>query len=157
MSIETGVVVNLQGEPIFWHLPDNRSTGYLPDSRTLWDVLWENRNDLLGFAHSHPGKGYPYPSHEDLTTFAAVEAALGRRLSWWIMSESLIVLFKWIGPGDHDYKTNDSWASWRWTDIPIWTSKLHTLSYGCYTVSDPQFITVSIVTPSLEENEVGNK
>lgn len=135
MSIETGVVINLQGEPIFWHLPDNRSTGYIPDSRALWDVLWENRDNLLGFAHSHPGAGHPYPSHEDLTTFSAVEAGLGRRLLWWIMSKTSVAVYSWVGPGLYDYRVkSDREAKYASEDSSIqqelsWLAKLHSLSY----------------------------
>ena len=90
--IETGVVVDINGGPIYWHLPNGRTAGSIPDSRTLWDVFWENRETLGGFAHSHPGGGRPSPSITDVTTFAAVEAALGKALDWYITSsESLIV------------------------------------------------------------------
>lgn len=108
MSIEAGVLVDLACEPIYWHLPLDRSGGALPDSRPLWDVIWENRERLLGFAHSHPGSGIPGPSHEDVTTFAAVEAALGKRLVWWITSADSFVELCWAGPGKLDYDTG-SW------------------------------------------------
>ena len=135
MSIETGVVVNLQGEPIHWHLPPGRSAGYLPDSRDLWDVFWENRDNLLGFAHSHPGAGYPHPSHEDLTTFSAVEAGLGRRLLWWVMSKTSVVVYSWVGPGLYDYRVNsDREAKYASEDSSSqqelsWVAKLYSLSY----------------------------
>ena len=65
--IETGVVVTGNG-PIHWHLPPGRSGGSLPDSRPLWDVLWEHRREFfLGFAHSHPGSGIPGPSFTDVS------------------------------------------------------------------------------------------
>jgi hypothetical protein len=95
---EAGVVLDANGEPIHWHLPPDRSTGYIPDSRDLWDVFWENRKNLSGFAHSHPGGGIPGPSTTDLTTFAAVESGLGRRLSWYIASSDALVVCRWQGP-----------------------------------------------------------
>lgn len=101
--IETGVLIGRDGTPIFWHLPPGRSSGNLPDSRELWDVIWENRATLYGFAHSHPGNNRPAPSWEDITTFAAIESALGRRLHWWITSSDVLVLVRWVGPGAHDY------------------------------------------------------
>jgi hypothetical protein len=104
--METGVLVNLSGEPIYWHLPPERTGGSLPDSKDLWDVIWKNRNDLEGFAHSHPGSGTPGPSHTDVTTFAAVEAALGRRLSWWITSSDALVVVWWTGPDRLSYKAH---------------------------------------------------
>lgn len=104
--IEAGVVVTAAG-PVFWHLPTGRSGGALPDSRDLWDVLWDLRKEeQLGFAHSHPGSGVPGPSWTDITTFAAVELGLGRRLDWWITSSDRVILLGWAGPGKHDYNAN---------------------------------------------------
>lgn len=108
MSIEAGVLIGLDGEPIYWHLPNDCSAGHIPDSRELWDEMWENRDNLLGFAHSHPGKGVPSPSQEDISTFAAVEAALGEKIVWWIVSEDAIVSFIWVGPNIWDYRGNKS-------------------------------------------------
>lgn len=74
--IEVGVVIGLDFRPRYWHLPPGRTAGSIPDTRSLWDVLWEQRADVAGFAHSHPGSGVPGPSHTDVTTFAAIEAGL---------------------------------------------------------------------------------
>jgi hypothetical protein len=92
--METGVVINTNGEPVYWHEPNGRSSGSLPDSRDLWNVLWRAHQDgwLAGVAHSHPGSGVPHPSHEDTTTFIAIEKALGRALSWWITSADRLIL-----------------------------------------------------------------
>ena len=103
MTIEAGVVIGNDGEPIYWHLPQDRSVAYLPDSKDLWDIFWENRFSLKGFAHSHPGYGVPSPSWTDITTFAAVEAGLGRRIDWWICSGDSIVLLNWVGPEKYQY------------------------------------------------------
>lgn len=101
--IEVGVVIAQDGTPWHWHLPAGRTSGSLPDSRGLWDVFWEQRHHLAGFAHSHPGSGWPGPSWTDLTTFAAIEAALGRRLDWWITSSDRLIVLRWVGPGRHQY------------------------------------------------------
>lgn len=96
---EAGVIIDVLGNPIFWHTPDDRTVGSLPDSVTLWSVLWEanklyqrspiEHGALLGFAHTHPGRDHhPSPSMEDITTFEAVERALGRPLHWWIFNET---------------------------------------------------------------------
>lgn len=94
--METGVVVSIHHEPIFWHQPNGRSSGSLPDSRTLWDVLWQANRDgwLSGFAHTHPGGGLPGPSQEDISSFVAIENALGRPLNWWIVSSDMTVLVR---------------------------------------------------------------
>lgn len=86
--IETGVLVDRNHAPLLWHVPPGASQGSLPDSRDLWDVIWENRERVLGFAHVHPWDGQAAPSNVDLTTFDAVERALGRPLEWWIVTFS---------------------------------------------------------------------
>lgn len=92
--MEVGVVVDREGQVLYWHVPPGRCHTGLPDSRTLWEVLWERRAELGGFAHSHPGRGEPCPSALDRSTFSAIEAALGRRLDWWITSEDTLGLFR---------------------------------------------------------------
>jgi hypothetical protein len=104
--IEVGAVIKKNGEVLHWHQPEGRTGGSIPDTRSLWDVLWENRDIVMGFAHSHPGSGIPLPSHTDVTTFAAIEAALGRRLFWWITSSTDAIACQWYGPGRHDYVSN---------------------------------------------------
>jgi proteasome lid subunit RPN8/RPN11 len=93
--IETGVVINTNGEPIFWHEPGGRSGGSLPDSRQLWDVLAQANRDgwLSGFAHTHPGDGQPHPSQEDMSSFIAIDYAL-RPLNWWIVSSNITILVR---------------------------------------------------------------
>ena len=122
--IEAGVVVDKNGQPLFWHLPEGRSAGSLPDSRTLWDVIWGafQADTLLGFAHSHPGGGVPGPSYSDVTTFAAIEAALGKRLTWWITSSDHVVLIRWIGPDKLSYRATLV------QEAPTWVAELRRLS-----------------------------
>lgn len=121
MSLEAGVVLDLQGHPIHWHTPMDRTGGSLPDSRDLWDVFWENRGTISGFAHSHPS-GMAGPSQTDVTTFAAVEAALGRRLDWWIITPDHMTLTRWAGRKRLAYKTVAV------TQRPEWFGKLLKLS-----------------------------
>lgn len=96
--MEAGVVVDIDGQPIYWHVPDGRSGGQLPDSAALWDVMWaaHKAGNLGGFAHSHPGNGWPAPSDTDTTTFHAIETGLGRPVSWWICSADKVVLIQRI-------------------------------------------------------------
>lgn len=131
MSIETGVLFDRDGQPLFWHEPPGRSSVYLPDSRTLWDVIWHNRARLGGFAHTHPGSGSPTPSQEDYSTFRAVELALGEPgLHWWVISEDSALLVRWLGlrVGEHEL-----WAveveSPRGIQLP-WLYELRRRSYS---------------------------
>ena len=80
--IEVALVFDKEGKTIHWHLPPGRSGVKIPDSRDLWSVLWENRHRLGGVAHTHPWNGGAWASHEDVTTFDAVERGLGQRLLW---------------------------------------------------------------------------
>ena len=123
---ETGAVIDIEGDVVFWHLPLHRSSASLPDSRTLWEVLWDTfqAGTLQGFAHSHPGGGIPGPSYTDVTTFAAVEAALGRRLTWWITSSDHAVSVTWAGPDRLQYLTTIV------TEAPSWAAELRRLSTG---------------------------
>jgi len=114
--IEVGAVIAKNGEVLHWHQPPGRTGGSIPDTRDLWDVIWESRDIISGFAHSHPGGGVPAPSLTDVTTFAAIEAALGKRLDWWITSSEYLVVLNWLGPERHDYKGSvihkePDWAS----------------------------------------------
>jgi len=68
------------------------------------DFALENRENLGGIAHTHPWHGDSWPSGTDITTFAAVEAALGRRLVWPIVTLSEVKTFRWTGPGKYDYR-----------------------------------------------------
>jgi proteasome lid subunit RPN8/RPN11 len=100
---EVGAIFDGNLRVLYWHEPQDRTGGSLPDSRTLWDELLARREYLMGFAHSHPGGGVPGPSWTDLTTMAAVEAGLGRRLFWVIVNFEGAVFLVWQGPGKHDY------------------------------------------------------
>lgn len=123
---EAGVVIDKNGNPIHWHLPGDRSVVALPDSRSLWDILWENRETVAGFAHSHPGSGIPGPSYTDVTTFSAIEAAMGRRLDWWIASSNVVVLVRWLGPSPLTYGQFGTVLN----PEPKWITELRRLSEG---------------------------
>ncbi len=80
--MEVALVFDKQGKTICFHEPQGRTGGSIPDSRNLWDILWENRHNLGGVAHTHPWNGDSWPSHTDVTTFRAIELGLGRNLLW---------------------------------------------------------------------------
>lgn len=109
--MEAGLVVGHGDVPLMWHLPKDRTISFLPEgvisddpSTHLWYFIEENRDTVEGFAHTHPGRGVPRQSWEDVTTFAAWEQGLGRRLKWWILSEDSAVLLTWKGPERHSYE-----------------------------------------------------
>ena len=102
--IEVALVFDTAGKTLYRHLPPGRSGGWIPDSRALWEVLWENRHRLGGVAHTHPWRGSASPSNTDITTFAAVEAALGKRLQWLIVTFSEVRTFEWQCPYRLSYR-----------------------------------------------------
>lgn len=122
--MEAGVVVGSKGEALHWHLPPGRTGGSLPESPDLWDVIWANRDNLSGFAHSHPGSGVPGPSYTDVTTFAAIEAGLGVRLKWWITSEDQLTLTTHEGGERLHYVTFHIRSQ-----QPSWLERLRQVSY----------------------------
>jgi hypothetical protein len=91
--IETAMVFDKEGNAIHWHTPPGRSSGYIPDTHYLWDILWTSRRYLGGVAHTHPWNGTASPSGTDLTTFAAIEAGLGVCLLWPIVTFSDVGYF----------------------------------------------------------------
>jgi len=102
--IECAFVFDTDGKVIHWHLPPGRTGGSIPDTRDLWEVMWDNRDRLGGVAHTHPWRGISGPSGTDVTTFAACEAALGKRLVWPIVTLDAVACFFWKGPEKHRYE-----------------------------------------------------
>lgn len=105
--MESALVFDNSGYPLYWHLPVDRTPTYIPDSRALWDVLWKHRRLLGGVAHTHPWTGVPRPSAVDITTFSAIENGLGRRLIWPIISCTKVGYFSWTGPKEYDYRARE--------------------------------------------------
>jgi hypothetical protein len=94
--IEVAMVFSNVGGIIWW--PSSKgNAGSIPDSRHLWDVLWESRAILGGVAHTHPWDGPGSPSGTDLTTFAALERGLGMLLTWPIVTMTHVDYYVWSG------------------------------------------------------------
>lgn len=124
--IEAAVVVDRSGarsRALKWHLPPGRNVAALPDDAGLWEFIWENRDQVGGIAHTHPGSGQPSPSYTDITTFSAIELALGRRLQWWIASADRLSLAIWAGPDNYAYNVFDISST-----EPEWLAELRNLS-----------------------------
>ena len=111
--IETALVFDDRGLVIRFHLPLGRTSTYIPDSRDLWKVMWKYREILGGVAHVHPWDGLGGPSETDVTTFAACEAGLGKRLIWPIVTFTHITFCVWMGPGRLDYGTQQGIPAFR--------------------------------------------
>lgn len=92
--VEVACVIAKDNTVLWWHEPEGRTSVSIPDKRDLWDILWENRDNIKGVAHTHPGYGLPMYSSEDYGTFKSVEAGLGRVLCWWIYTGDQGALFR---------------------------------------------------------------
>lgn len=91
--IEVALVFDKEGKTICFH--DGQSAGSIVDSRSLWDILWENRDRLGGVAHTHPWDGEAHYSHTDVTTFRAIDNALGKNLLWPVVTFTEVGYFQW--------------------------------------------------------------
>jgi hypothetical protein len=91
--IETAMVFTKDGRSFYWHDIKGRTAGFIPDSRVLWDVIWIWRDVLGGVAHTHLCDGPSAPSPTDITTFRAIESALGRNLIWPIVTMTHVNFF----------------------------------------------------------------
>lgn len=83
MSREVFLLIG-RGGAVLWSDAGDSALA-LPDSRARWEALWRHRAELELIVHSHPIGPHAF-SHEDETTMAAVELALGRRLAWAVLS-----------------------------------------------------------------------
>ena len=82
MMLEAAFMFDYVGNVMKWHLPPGRSSGYIPDTVSLWEFLRDNRDTVKGVAHLHPWDGPAAPSHVDLTTFFALDNGLGKNHFW---------------------------------------------------------------------------
>src|SRR4051812_14382059 len=97
---------------------DFGSNARIPDSRERWEIIWGRRNNITEIAHSHPGDFLDF-SEEDLTTIEAVEAGIGRKLLWSIVTKD-------------GFLSRMNGTNRRRTDSPWWVESLRRLSYEDY-------------------------
>src|SRR5262245_63838265 len=66
------------------------SPSAMPDRRARWEAIWECRDDLVEIAHSHPVGPLAF-SAEDDSTMQAVDAALGRPLTYSVVTSGALL------------------------------------------------------------------
>lgn len=121
--LEAALLIGPRRDDVLYeHTPADRTSTHLPDSMVLWEKIWEHRGVLCGIAHSHPWNGFPSPSEEDCSTFAALELALGRRFDWWIVTLDRVSLFQWDDGMDEYVRIYDQ------TEAPKWVERLRAIS-----------------------------
>ena len=84
------VCVLLDGDGTVLWRDASTSPVALPDSRARWEAIWRHRDRLAEIAHTHPG-GLLAFSGTDVTTMAAIDAALGRPLRYTIVTPTAIL------------------------------------------------------------------
>lgn len=123
--IETGVVLDKNGEVLFWHEPAGRTAGSIPDDPDLWTRIWNARDVIGGHAHTHPWEGQALPSQEDLSTYHAIERALGRSLKWYVVTMNDVA--RVIIETHPTYKGFIGWTAFM-VDTPAWVPQLRAKS-----------------------------
>lgn len=88
MLVEVCFLLDASGTVLWADRSDDPAA--LPDSRTRWEAIWRHRAELAEIAHSHP-RGPLRFSTEDETTMAAVDAALGRRLRYAVVTPDAVL------------------------------------------------------------------
>jgi proteasome lid subunit RPN8/RPN11 len=78
-----------RGGAILW-ADASTSPSALPDSRARWEAIWSHRDELEVIAHSHP-LGPAAFSAEDLSTMAALDAALGKPLCFMVVAPRVTI------------------------------------------------------------------
>jgi hypothetical protein len=97
---------------------DFGSSASIPDSRERWGIIWGRREKITEIAHSHPSNFLDF-SDEDLTTIEAVEAGIGRKLLWSVVTKD-------------GFLSRKDGTNIRRTDSPRWLERLRRLSYEDY-------------------------
>lgn len=101
---EVAAIFDKNGNLISWHMPEGRDTAYIPDTKSLADVLYAQAEEIGGVAHTHPWDGPARPSHEDVTSWSSIELGLSVRWIWPIITMTDVGFFRWCGPGKYHYE-----------------------------------------------------
>ena len=80
----------------------------LPDSRTRWEAIWDNREHLEVIAHSHP-VGPAAFSAEDVSTMEALDAALGKSMHYMVVAPRKTI--SRTGTTDEDVSPEPWWVA----------------------------------------------
>lgn len=122
--LEASCAVDLSENEAICYYEPRYSSVYIPDSQEYWDIVWENKDNIAGIAHSHPGNGIPNPSFNlDIKSFSSLDIGFGRKLKYWIISSTDVVVVQWVGPELYDFKIELE------TRNLLWIQKLREISH----------------------------
>jgi len=96
-------------DAVLWS-DSSSSASAMPDRRARWEAIWECRDQLVEIAHSHPAGPLAF-SLEDETTMEALDAALGRALTYSVVTQSALLRKRPDGRVEVDH--NEPW----WADV----------------------------------------
>ena len=91
-----------EDDAVLWSDASQSPTA-LPDSRARWEAIWSRRERIVEIAHTHPLGGVKF-SHEDETTMAALDVALGRKLRYAVITPDTMLRRT---PGEGDEQPTD--------------------------------------------------
>jgi hypothetical protein len=127
----TGALIDTSNRVLYWLKP---LTLAWTENKPFWDTFWKNRDRVIGFAYTQTGHTIcPFPSYDQITMFAAAEAAIEKRLQWWIVDESACSLARWDGRYRLDYFTMRVFD-------PIWVGALREKSGIGKLISSPEIV-----------------
>ncbi len=102
------------------------SPAAMPDSRERWTRIWDLREQLAEIAHSHPGGGLHFSSTDE-ETMAAIDAGLGRRLTYSVITPD--AMLRRPGQADDSTETTESNGDHIVEAEPWWTALLRSASH----------------------------
>jgi proteasome lid subunit RPN8/RPN11 len=107
MPVEVCFLIGHDGT-VLWSDRSASATA-MPDSTLRWQAIWRHREQLAVIAHTHP-TGVVAFSDEDLSTFAAIDAALGHALRYAVVTRQAVIYRE---PGGHRATGGDepSWVA----------------------------------------------
>ncbi|MEU5877792.1 Mov34/MPN/PAD-1 family protein [Spirillospora sp. NPDC047279] len=106
MKVEVCFLIGTDGM-LLW--ADQSASPYaLPDSRARWEAIWRHRDHLAEIAHTHPA-GTAAFSAEDESTMAAIDAALGRHLTYAVVTATAMVRRLPCGSDERTAPEDEPW------------------------------------------------
>lgn len=114
---EVACLISADGLAFGWR---EGGPAWIADDAAAWSDLWASRGRVVAAAHTHPGIGLPLPSRTDEDTFAAVEGALGKGLTWYIASADTLVVAE---------RQQGNWTARRVAETPGWLAELRARSW----------------------------
>ena len=98
-----------EGDVVLW-CDASDSPVAIPDARERWEAIWSRRELVVEIAHTHPLGGLHFSSTDE-GTMEALDAALGRKLIYSVVTPDAMLRRTWPDPESHrdDTVENEPW------------------------------------------------